>query len=191
MARHSPFGTHWHPRLIEAAMALNENRLDVAERMLKPHLKEDPFDARGDPHAGRARGADRAAGAMPRTCFGERSSWRRAGPRPRPTSRWCSGGWAGRPRRCELLDDIFAAEPDEIGHWNLKAATLGRLGDFDEAIALYEDVLRRGAGAAAGVAELRPHAQDGRAAGRGHRRLSQGDRHRADAWAKPGGASPT
>ena len=26
-------------------MALNENRLDVAERLLKPHLKEDPFDA--------------------------------------------------------------------------------------------------------------------------------------------------
>ena len=33
--------TRWHPRLIEAAMALNENRLDVAERLLKPHLKED------------------------------------------------------------------------------------------------------------------------------------------------------
>jgi hypothetical protein len=29
----------WHPRLIEAAMAMNENRLDVAERLLKPHLK--------------------------------------------------------------------------------------------------------------------------------------------------------
>ena len=26
-------------------MALNENRLDIAERLLKPHLKEDPFDA--------------------------------------------------------------------------------------------------------------------------------------------------
>src|SRR5574338_127640 len=36
---------HWHPRLIEAAMAMNEDRLDVAERLLKPHLKEDPFDA--------------------------------------------------------------------------------------------------------------------------------------------------
>ena len=34
----------WHPRLVEAALALNENRLDVAERLLKPHLKEDPFD---------------------------------------------------------------------------------------------------------------------------------------------------
>ena len=44
MATKNP-GTHrWHPRLIEAALALHENRLDVAERLLKPHLKEDPFD---------------------------------------------------------------------------------------------------------------------------------------------------
>jgi tetratricopeptide (TPR) repeat protein len=50
----------------------------------------------------------------------------------------------GRPAEAlELLDDIFAAEPEEIGHWNLKAATFGRLGDFDEAIRLYEDVLAR------------------------------------------------
>ena len=27
-------------------MALHDNRLDVAERLLKPHLKEDPFDAK-------------------------------------------------------------------------------------------------------------------------------------------------
>jgi len=40
-------GSHrWHPRLIEAAAAMHENRLDVAERLLKPHLKEDPFDVR-------------------------------------------------------------------------------------------------------------------------------------------------
>src|SRR5689334_25284297 len=40
-----PVPRHYNPVLIEAAMALNENRLDVAERILKPHLKEDPFDA--------------------------------------------------------------------------------------------------------------------------------------------------
>ena len=42
VAEQSP--THWHPRLIEAAMALNDNRLDVAERILKPYLATDPFD---------------------------------------------------------------------------------------------------------------------------------------------------
>src|SRR4029078_13629250 len=33
--------------------------------------------------------------------------------------------------------------PEEVGHWNLKAATLGRLGDFKQAIELYEGVLDR------------------------------------------------
>src|SRR5947209_3188850 len=44
MATQAPAPSHFHPRLIEAALALNENRLDVAERLLKPHLKDDPFD---------------------------------------------------------------------------------------------------------------------------------------------------
>ena len=29
----------WHPRLIEAAIALHDNRLDVAERLLKPVMR--------------------------------------------------------------------------------------------------------------------------------------------------------
>ena len=41
-------------------------------------------------------------------------------------------GRMGRPAEAmELLDDIFEEEPEELGHWNLKAATLGRLGDFE------------------------------------------------------------
>ena len=46
MATHRPDVTRLNPRLIEAAAALNEKRLDVAERILKPYLKEDPFDVR-------------------------------------------------------------------------------------------------------------------------------------------------
>src|SRR3954451_22705113 len=37
---------HLHPRLMEAAAAMHDDRLDIAERILKPHLKEDPFDVR-------------------------------------------------------------------------------------------------------------------------------------------------
>ena len=44
-------------------------------------------------------------------------------------------GRMGRPAEAlDLLDALFDDEPEAIGHWNLKAATLGRLGDFDEAI---------------------------------------------------------
>ena len=46
MASPSPYPAHWHPKLFEAAAALHENRLDIAERILKPYLKEDPFDVR-------------------------------------------------------------------------------------------------------------------------------------------------
>jgi len=142
VATQSPIGTHWHPRLIEAAMALNENRLDIAERILKPHLKDDPFDA--------------AAIRMLAELAGRIGRWRDAENLLRRAVELAPGwtaakanlalvlGRMGRPAEAmELLGDIFAAEPEDIGHWNLKAATLGRLGDFDQAIGLYEDVLKR------------------------------------------------
>ena len=121
-------------------MALNENRLDVAERILKPHLKEDPFDA--------------AAIRMLAELAARIGRWRDAENLLRRAVELAPGwtaakanlalvlGRMGRPAEAmELLDEIFAAEPEEIGHWNLKAATLGRLGDFDDAIRIYEDVL--------------------------------------------------
>jgi tetratricopeptide (TPR) repeat protein len=123
-------------------MALNENRLDVAERILKPHLKEDPFDA--------------AAIRMLAELAARIGRWRDAENLLRRAVELAPGwtaakanlalvlGRTGRPAEAmELLDDIFEEEPEDLGHWNLKAATMGRLGDFDEAIRLYEGVLER------------------------------------------------
>jgi tetratricopeptide (TPR) repeat protein len=134
--------TSWHPRLIEAAMALNENRLDVAERLLKPHLKEDPFDV--------------AAIRMLAELAARIGRWRDAENLLRRAIEIAPGftaaranlalvlGRMGRPAEAmELLDEIFVTEPEVLGHWNLKAATLGRLGDFEEAIRIYEDVLKQ------------------------------------------------
>ena len=142
MATQSPIGSRWHPRLIEAALALNENRLDVAERILKPHLKEDPFDA--------------AAIRMLAELAARIGRWRDAENLLRRAVELAPGwtaaranlalvlGRTGRPAEAmEMLDDILAEEPDFVGHWNLKAATLGRLGDFEEGIQLYEKVLER------------------------------------------------
>jgi tetratricopeptide (TPR) repeat protein len=142
VATHSPIGSHWHPRLIEAAMALNENRLDIAERLLKPHLKEDPFDA--------------AAIRMLAELAARIGRWKDAENLLRRAVELAPGWMAaksnlalvlsrlGRPAEAlELLDQVFAVEPEDIGHWNLKAATLGRVGNFDEAIRLYEDVLAK------------------------------------------------
>jgi tetratricopeptide (TPR) repeat protein len=123
-------------------MAMNENRLDVAERILKPHLKEDPFDA--------------AAIRMLAELAARIGRWRDAENLLRRAVELAPGwtaakanlalvlGRTGRPAEAlELLDDLFEEEPEDIGHWNLKAATLGRLGDFDDAIRLYEGVLER------------------------------------------------
>lgn len=123
-------------------MAMNENRLDVAERLLKPHLSEDPFDV--------------AAIRMLAELAARIGRWRDAENLLRRAVELAPGwsaakanlalvlGRMGRPAEAmELLDDLFEDEPDDIGHWNLKAATLGRLGDFEQAIELYGGVLER------------------------------------------------
>jgi tetratricopeptide (TPR) repeat protein len=140
-ARAPTFG-HYHPRLIEAAMALNENRLEIAERILKPHLKEDPFDAaavRMLAELASRIGRTRDAETLLRRAIELAPGW--AAPKANLAMLL---GRTGRPGEAmDLLDDVFAEEPDDLGHWNLKAATLSRVGDFAEAIAMYEAVLRR------------------------------------------------
>jgi tetratricopeptide (TPR) repeat protein len=142
VATEVPIPAHFHPRLVEAALALTENRLDVAERLLKPHLKEDPFDAKAirmlaelAARIGRWRDAE----TLLRRAVEIAPGWTAA-----KANLALVLGRMGRPAEAmELLADVFAAEPEGISHWNLKAATLGRLGEFDDAIALYEQVLGR------------------------------------------------
>jgi len=135
--------THrWHPRLIEAAAALHANRLDVAERLLKPHLKEDPFDVRA------IRMLAELAARIGRLKDSE-TLLRRAleiAPNFNPARANLAMvlGRLGRPAEAlELLDELFEDEPETIANLNLKAATLGRLGDFEDAIGLYEQVIER------------------------------------------------
>ena len=123
-------------------MALNENRLDIAERLLKPHLKEDPFDAAA------VRMLAELAARIGRLRDSENLLRRAVELAPGWTAPKANLalvlGRMGRPAEAmELLDDVFALEPEDLGHWNLKAATLARLGDFEEGIKIYEDVLAR------------------------------------------------
>lgn len=123
-------------------MAMNENRLEIAERILKPHLKEDPFDAAA------IRMLAEVAGRIGRWKDAENLLRRAIDLAPGWTAARANLalvlGRMGRPAEAiTLLDDILAEEPDWVGHWNLKAATLGRLGDFGAGIELYERVLER------------------------------------------------
>jgi predicted Zn-dependent protease len=109
---------------------MNENRLDVAERLLKPHLKDDPYDARAirmlaelAARIGRWRDSE----TLLRRAVEIAPGWTTA-----KANLALVLGRMGRPAEAlELLDDVFADEPEGISHWNLKAATLGRLGDFE------------------------------------------------------------
>jgi tetratricopeptide (TPR) repeat protein len=140
VATQTPLPGRYDPRLIEAALALNENRLEIAERILKPYLKEDPFDARAirmlaelAARIGRVRDAEH----LLRRAIEVAPGW----VAPKANLAMLLGR-VGRPGEAmDLLDDIFAEEPEDLGHWNLKAATLARLGNFDEGIAMYEMVL--------------------------------------------------
>src|ERR1700748_3061231 len=103
-------------------MAMNENRLDVAERLLKPHLREDPFDVAA------IRMLAELAARIGRWRDSEALLRRALEIAPAFTAARANLalvlGRTGRPAEAlELLNGIFDAEPEELGHWNLKAAT--------------------------------------------------------------------
>ena len=142
MATQAPFPGRYHPRLIEAAAALHENRLDVAERILKPHLKEDPYDARA------IRMLAELAARIGRLKDSETLLRRALEINPNFTEARANLamvlGRLGRAAEAlPLLDEIFAAEPDRPGNLSLHAATLARLGGFDQALELYKRVIAK------------------------------------------------
>lgn len=119
---------------------MHENRLDVAERILKPHLIEDPFDVRA------IRMLAELAARIGRLKDSE-TLLRRAleidpGFTAARTNLALVLGRLGRPAEAmELIDEIIAAQPDATGLFNLRAATLGRLGEFEQGVALYEQAI--------------------------------------------------
>ena len=125
---------------MEAALALHDNRLDVAERLLKPHLKEDPYDAKA------IRMLAELAWRIGRLNDAEHLLRRAIDIAPGFTAARAQLalvlGRMGRPAEAlPLLDQLFEQDDEDIGHVNLKAATVARLGDFDKAIELYEGIL--------------------------------------------------
>jgi tetratricopeptide (TPR) repeat protein len=130
------------PALLDAALALHDNRLPEAERGLKDFLKRDPFDARA------IRMLAELAGRIGRNRDAENLLRRALEIAPGFTAARANLAIVlyrlNRPTEAlDELDRLLAAEPDHVGHANLKAAALGRLGSFEAAIPLYEAVLRQ------------------------------------------------
>lgn len=130
------------PELVGAAHALIDNQLAVAERILRPRLKANPFDVAA------IRMMAELAGRLGR--YGDAENLLRRALELAPGFAAARANLAtvlyrqNRPADAIAeLDRLLDADPENPGHANLKAAALGRVGGYDEAIALYEDVLAR------------------------------------------------
>ena len=128
------------PALIEAALALSEERLAVAERILRPRLKQRPTDVPA------MRMLAEVAGRLGR--YGDAENLLRRALDLAPSFREARFNLATilhrRSRSTEALvelDILQDGDPGNPSYRNLRAAALARLGDFDAALAIYAVLL--------------------------------------------------
>ena len=130
-----------NPTLVEAAGALLENRLAIAERLLKNFLKHFPTDVAAirmlaEVAARIGRFAD--AETLLRRCLELAPSFTPA--RHNYTLALLRQGKVADA--LTQVDLLLEREPHDPGYRNLKAAVLSQLGDYTQTIAEYESVLR-------------------------------------------------
>ncbi len=132
----------YHPRLVEAALAMNDNDLPRAEPLLRAQLMEDPFDVAA------IRLFAELAGRIGRNRDAEDLLRRALELSPAFTAARANLALVlyrqNRPAEALAeLDRVIADEPDNTGYGNLKAASLSRLGEFGDALEMYRAVLQR------------------------------------------------
>ncbi|MBL8649025.1 MAG: sulfotransferase [Sphingopyxis sp.] len=128
--------------MIDAALALAENRLSDAEGALRARLKADATDVAA------IRMLAEVAGRIGRYADAEKLLHRALELAP--------GFGAARANLATVqykqnrfadavatLSDVLGEDPDNPAHANLKAAALGRIGGYDEALSLYAELTRR------------------------------------------------
>jgi tetratricopeptide (TPR) repeat protein len=120
---------------------MNENDLPRAEPLLRQHLRDDPFDVAA------IRMFAELAGRVGR--YRDAENLLRRAVELAPAFTMARANLAlvlyrqNRPAEAiEELNRVMEEDPDNPGHANLQAAAMGRVGAFDEALALYEQVLR-------------------------------------------------
>ena len=130
------------PGLLEAATALVDNRLAVAERLLRDRLKRDPENVPA------IRMLAEVGGRLGKLDDAEKLLSRALELAPGfAPARFNYATVLYRLNRAAEatahLDLLLAREPGRAGYLNLKAAALGRIGEYDQAIALYDQLLAR------------------------------------------------
>lgn len=131
-----------NPDLIEAALAINEDRLSDAEPLLRAHLRNDPLDVAA------IRLMAQLAARLGRYKDSEALLRRALEIAPDFTAaRSNLAGVLYRQNRFEeavdLLNTVLADQSDDAGGQSLMAAALGRIGEYDEALALYAALTAR------------------------------------------------
>lgn len=135
------------PVLREAAIALCDGDLPVAERLLKDHLKQQPTDVAA------IRMLAELAGRIGRDVDAESLLRRAVELAPSfAAARFNLATILYRqnrmPETLAELDQLMAVDPDNVATRNLAAAALGKIGNVADAIAHFEHVLARQPGAA-------------------------------------------
>jgi tetratricopeptide (TPR) repeat protein len=128
------------PKLMDAALALLENRIPDAEAMLRAHLKRHPTDvvairmlAEVAARIGRNTDAETLLARCVELAPGFRMARQNYAMMLHRQNKW--------PAALKEVDFLLEGEPSNPGLRNLKAAILGRIGDYEPSILLYRKVL--------------------------------------------------
>ena len=128
------------PRLLDAAIALAENRIPVAEALLREHLKQAPTDVAAiRMFAEVAARLDRNEDALNllARCLELAPSFHAARQNYALVLHR-----SNQPEQALVeIERLLAAEPGHPGCRNLKAAVLCRIGEYEPAIRIYADLL--------------------------------------------------
>ena len=129
------------PKLMEAALALVENRIPDAEAMLREHLKRHPTDvvairmlAQVAARIGRSQDAENLLKRCVELAPGFRMARQNYAMILHRQNKW--------GQALQEVDHLLVDEPSNPGLRNLKAAVLGRIGEYEPSIDLYRAVLR-------------------------------------------------
>jgi len=129
------------PQLMEAAAALCDNRLAVAEHILRDRLKRDPANVpaiRMLAETGARLGRMDDAEALLARCVELAPGFHEA----RHNYATVLYRQNKPAEAVPHLDQLLERNPRHPGYRNLKAAVMGRIGEYDASIELYDGVLR-------------------------------------------------
>ncbi|AJA11562.1 hypothetical protein SKP52_23600 [Sphingopyxis fribergensis] len=128
--------------MVDAALALAEDRLPDAEGALRQRLREDATDvaairmlAEVAGRIGRYEDAEKLLSRALQLAPGFGAARANLATVYYKQNRFAEAA--------ETLDAVLNGDPDNPAHANLRAAALGRIGGYDEALALYEELTRR------------------------------------------------